>query len=616
MKYALVSEKHATKLASSIGSILENAQSRCELSNLNPTALQEEALGAAYLWRSDKNSVETMAWLLECLFTISFVTLGMMPYRSQARGILAILSGQLAEMQTGEGKSLVAALSAATYAITGRTVHVATVNDYLAERDYQEFIPLFSALKISHSLIKQSLSEHERKTAYRQAVVYASGRELIFDHLRDIMEVGHRSSRAQSAVKKITARNTVRPIMDKLDCCIVDEADSVLIDEASTPCVISLPTTPVFSPTELFSALEFAERLDPKKDLDQIGHRTFSLSESGEQFLQNQISEGAYPNHLMARELLRFAITAKYSLQLDHDYVVVDGKIGLVDKLTGRISTERSYQTGLQQLIELKEGLELSPTRDNAGRLTYQQFFKKYRTLSGMTGTAKEVARELRTVYSLRTKVIPTNSPDAKVCVGYHVCKTQEDKLEFIVRQCKSIQAQGQPILIGADSIEFAQQISAKLEHAKLSFDVVDGLNDDTEATVIAKAGISGAITVATPVAGRGTDIKIDPEARNAGGLHVLLSSLQFSQRIDRQFIGRAGRQGDPGTYSVLISHEDPVWNGSKLSKVRHVLPDQLQLHLIRQIQRSNETVSRKYRKRLVRQEEKRMQQMAFRKKR
>lgn len=616
MSTSLISKRQARHLSASTQQMIEAARRRSESESFNLIGLQEEILGAAYLWRSDKQATQTMQWLLECIFAMSSARLRMIPYPSQVQGILTILSGRLAEMQTGEGKSLVAALSAATLAITGRSVHVATVNDYLAERDHEEFATLFSALKISHSLIIQAHSEQQRKTAYRQSIVYASGRELIFDHLRDSMEVGHRYSKAQTAIQKIVTDNPLRPVIGSFDCCIVDEADSVLIDEASTPCVISLPTDSVFSITELEAALQFAHQLDPPKDLIEITPGSYSLSNHGNQRLEEAIELNQYADHLIARELLRFAVTALYSLQRDHDYVVIDGKIGLVDKLTGRVSTERSYQTGLQQILELKEHLELSPTRDNAGRLTYQQFFKKYRSLSGMTGTAKEVRKELGSVYGLKTSVIAPHAKDAKRCISIHFCQTQQQKLDQILRETIEVHRLQQPILIGVDSVEFAQKIGLLLEKNNLSFQIVDGLNDDAEAGIIAQAGKGSAITVATPVAGRGTDIKIDSQARHSGGLHVLLTSLQFSKRIDRQFIGRTGRQGDPGSYSIIISNEDAVWKNSKLATVRSVLPDYLKLWLINWIQSRNERASQKYRKKLVMQEAKRMQQMAFRKKR
>lgn len=616
MAQSLITHTQAKRLIKSSPQIIERAKNRCQSPSFSLIGLQEEILGASYLWRTDTKSTQNMLWVLECLFAMSSKILNMVPYPSQVKGILSILSGRLAEMQTGEGKSLVAALSAATLAITGRTVHVATVNDYLADRDYIEFQPLFSALKVSSAVILQPNSEIERKSAYRQSVVYASGRELIFDHLRDIMEVGHRHSSAQIASQKILSDKTLRPLIEDFDCCIVDEADSVLIDEASTPCVISLPTQAIFSISELETALEFAQTLHAKTDLIEITPGAFSLSEYGTKRVEQSILKNKYPDHLIARELLNFAITAIYSLRRDKDYVIVDGKIGLVDRLTGRVSVERAYQTGLQQLIELKEGLKLSPTRENAGRLTYQQFFQKYRVLSGMTGTAKEVQSEFKSVYRLKTSVIPPHRPDAKKRNSIYFCQTQKQKFRLIVVEATAIHQRMQPILIGVESVELAQQIGKLLEQNGLSARVIDGLNDSSEAEIIAEAGKAGSITVATPVAGRGTDIKIDDKARSCGGLHVLLTSLQFSQRIDRQFIGRSGRQGDPGTFSIIVSDDDLIWKNSKLKAFLYAIPNSFKLRLLRSIQKKNERVSQRNRQKLVKQEAKRMQQMTFRKKR
>ena len=490
----------------------------------------------------------------------SFRTLGMKQYPVQLLSGLMLYNGCISEQKTGEGKTLVCAAPAYLSALSGKPVHVVTVNDYLAKRDADEIGQIHRFLGLTVGCILGEMSQEERRAAYACDITYATHHELGFDYLRDNL-----------------AMDESETVMRGLGYAIIDEADSVLIDEARTPLIISgqggkstkmyeicdvlagqleRGTQTEFSATKIFDADEMKETGDYAVDEKE---KNIVLTANGirkvEQFFH--IDDLSDPKNLTIHHHVILALRAKELMKRDKDYMVKDGAVQIVDEFTGRVMPDRRYSDGLHQAIEAKEGVQVMEENRTYATITFQNFFNKYEKKSGMTGTAMTEKKEFRDIYGMDVIAIPTNRPVIRVDHEDAVYKTMDEKYRAIIHKIKEVHAKGQPVLVGTTDIKTSETLSAMLKKEGLKHEVLNAKNHELEAEIIAQAGKHGAVTLATNMAGRGTDIKLDDEARAAGGLYVIGTQRHESRRIDNQLSGRSGRQGDPGESKFYISLED-----------------------------------------------------------
>jgi preprotein translocase, secA subunit len=465
------------------------------------------------------------------------------PFYVQLLGAIAIHKGNIAEMKTGEGKTLTSVLPAYLNALDGKGTHIVTVNEYLADRDAKWMGRIHEFLGLSVGINLRDLTPQEKKKAYECDILYTTNNELGFDYLRDNM-VTHKEDRVQR----------------KLNFAIVDEVDSVLIDEARTPLIISGGDLKNVSMYE--AADRFAKKL--KKDIDYIyeeQNKSVTLTEEGvkkgeKEFHLTNLYEVSNANLI---HHINQALRANFSMRKDVDYVVNNGEIVIVDQFTGRLMKGRAYSDGLHQAIEAKENVKINQETKTLATITFQNLFRMYNKLSGMTGTAKTEEEEFNDIYNMRVICIPTNKPVARIDAPDLLYPTQKGKFTSLINEVEKRHKLGQPILIGTIAVETNELISQLLTAKNIEHEVLNAKNNAREAEIIAKAGQKGAVTVATNMAGRGTDIKLTDETKELGGLCVLGTERHESRRIDNQLRGRSGRQGDPGFSQFYVSMEDDL---------------------------------------------------------
>lgn len=536
------------------------------------TEIDEEALRRRVVAVRNALVVDGLADapVAECFALIREVCarqLGLRHYPVQLMGGYAMLRGTLAEMQTGEGKTLTAVLPAVTVALAGAPVHVITVNDYLASRDAAYLAPVYAFFGLRVGLIVPDQESPQRVEAYASDVTYCVNKDLVFDYLRDriTQKRGRAGARAVVDSWLAGARNPAgsAALLRGLYFAIVDEADSVLIDEARTPLIISSDVDDANGRTLYEQALALAASLASKTHyLLRARERSIELTDAGRAAV-GDFARGLSGLWGIARareELVERGLSALHLFQRDRHYIIADDKVQIVDEYTGRVMADRSWERGLHQMIEVKEGLELSKRRDTISRITYQRFFRRYLCLAGMSGTATEVAPEMRSVYALDVLRIPPNRPVVRRDLGQRVFGDSDRRWAAVVERAAEMRAQGRALLIGTRSVAASELASERLTAAGLAHDVLNARQDAREAEIIAQAGQPGRITVATNMAGRGTDVALSPAVRAAGGLHVILSEYHDAARIDRQLFGRAGRQGDPGSCEAIVSLDDELF--------------------------------------------------------
>lgn len=469
--------------------------------------------------------------------------LGMYPYKVQLMGGIALHEGNIAEMKTGEGKTLTATMPVYLNALTGKGVHVVTVNEYLASRDATEMGKLYQFLGLSVGLNLTNMSREEKQAAYNADITYGTNNEFGFDYLRDNM-VLYKEHMVQ------------RP----LHYAIIDEVDSILIDEARTPLIISGTAQ---KPTKLYiQANAFVRTL--KRDVDYTYDektKSVQLTEEGMNKAERAFGiDNLFDlKHVTLNHHINQALRAHVVMQRDVDYVVEDGKIVIVDPFTGRLMRGRRYSDGLHQAIEAKEGLEIQNESMTLATITFQNYFRMYEKLAGMTGTAKTEEEEFRSIYNMQVVVIPTNKPVIRDDRPDLIYRTMEGKFRAVVEDVAERHAKGQPVLVGTVSIETSELLSSMLTKRGIRHNVLNAKNHAKEAEIIAQAGQKGAVTIATNMAGRGTDIKLGEGVRELGGLAVIGTERHESRRIDNQLRGRSGRQGDPGVSQFYLSLEDEL---------------------------------------------------------
>ena len=490
---------------------------------------------------------------------------GLRHYPVQLIGGSVMLDGMLAEMETGEGKTLTATLPAATVALAGVPVLVVTVNDYLAERDAEWMRPVYAALGLTVGVARQGQQPGERRAAYAADICYCTNKDLGFDFLRDCLTLGSPCGRERLLLERMLGRGNRldRLLLRGLHFAIVDEADSVLIDEARTPLIIS-GTDDAPGDAEMYrTALAIARELEPESDYRiERQERAARLTDGGRMRLKALCGElpGAWRSARGREELAEQALAALALYERDTHYLVVEGKVQIVDEYTGRVMPDRSWERGLHQLIEVKEECEATGRRTTLARITYQRLFRRFLRVSGMTGTAREVAPELDAVYGLKVVRIPTNKPVRRADLGRQMYATAERKWAAVAEAVARVSGAGRPVLVGTRSVAASEELSGRLTGRGLDHVVLNARQDNDEAQIVSGAGEAGRVTVATNMAGRGTDIKLASEVAASGGLHVILTELHESARIDRQLYGRCGRQGDPGSFEAIVCLEDDIF--------------------------------------------------------
>ena len=466
------------------------------------------------------------------------------PFKVQVMGSLVMHAGDVAEMKTGEGKTLTATMATYLNALSGKGVHVVTVNEYLSGRDAEWMGQIYRFLGLTVGVNARAKTTREKKEAYLCDITYTTNSELGFDYLRDNMatDMDHR-------------------VLRGLNFCIVDEADSILIDESRTPLIISGGVKT--SSSQYTVADRFCKAL--KKNVDftvDVKEKTVSLTDAGNTKAERMFGiRNLYdPEYFDLVHRIHNALKANYIMQRDVDYLVdAEGQVQIIDQFTGRVLPGREWSDGLHQAVQAKENVTIKQETVTMATITYQNFFRLYKKMAGMTGTAKTEEEEFRKIYNMRVVCVPTNRPVIRKDATDYIYAHKGPKLAALIKEVKERHEKGQPILIGTVSVESSEEISALLTEAGLQHEMLNAKNHAREAEIIALAGRKGAITLATNMAGRGTDIKIDDEVRALGGLCVLGTERHESRRIDNQLRGRAGRQGDPGFSRFYVSFDDTL---------------------------------------------------------
>ena len=490
-------------------------------------------------------------------------SLGMEPFRVQLIGGIILHQGRIAEMRTGEGKTLVATMPAYLNALEGRGVHVVTVNDYLAKRDAEWMGQVYQFMGLTVGVVLNSMSSEERQEAYNCDITYVTNNELGFDYLRDNMAIYKKNL-----------------VLRELHYAIIDEVDSVLIDEARTPLIISGQSG---KSTKIYEACDsLAKQMKRGEDMEDLSKIDAIMGVEREEtgdFIVNEkdkvvnlTAEGvskvekffhipnlADPENLEIQHCIILALRANNLMHRDHDYIVKDDQVLIVDEFTGRVMPGRRYSDGLHQAIEAKENVKVKKESKTLATITFQNFFNKFDKKCGMTGTALTEEREFREIYGMDVIEIPTNRPVIRKDHQDAVYKTKKEKYRAVVESVKEAHEKGQPVLVGTITIQVSEDVSKMLRREGIPHNVLNAKFHEMEAEIVAQAGQHGAVTIATNMAGRGTDIKLDEEAKAAGGLKIIGTERHESRRIDNQLRGRSGRQGDPGESRFYISLEDDL---------------------------------------------------------
>lgn len=485
----------------------------------------------------------------------TYRTMGFRHFPVQVVGGLALFEGGMAQLETGEGKTVIAVLPVLLRSLLGRGCHVITSNDYLAQRDAALVRPIFERLGLTVGCIYPELETEPRREAYTQDVTYGTAQQFGFDYLRDQLE--------RDARQKLSEEDCEGCIQRGHYFALVDEADSVLIDEARTPLIIGLPQTPAPPMACLYNWCQGAvETLNPGDDfVFDPEQRSAWLTDKG----CRRVTLLGKPRLLdsfdidQIYEQVERTIVAHDGFARDRDYIVLDNQVVIVDESTGRAMPGRKWQDGLHQAIEAKESLPVTETTGSASQITLQSYFRNYRFLAGMTGTCVQVRREVKRYYGLKTTALPTNRPCLRKKWPRRIFTGYEAKFAAVAAEIQETIAAGRAVLAGTPSVEVSERLSKVLNERGIGHAVLNARSHAREAEIIRDAGLPGRVTIATNMAGRGTDIKLHTDVCAHGGLHVILTEMHSSARIDRQLIGRCARQGDPGTFRYFLSLEDEL---------------------------------------------------------
>ncbi|MCE5326443.1 MAG: hypothetical protein LLG01_08510 [Planctomycetaceae bacterium] len=572
--------------------VLAMEKSFAELTDAN---LREQAQHFRELFRRNRQKKPDLLAAFAVIREVAFRQLGERPYRVQVAGALAIEAGCIAEMATGEGKTLTATMPATIAGWRGRGCHVITVNDYLAKRDAQWMRKVYGFCGLRAEHIEGEMEGDDRRNAYQADITYCTNKEVTADFLRDRLALGKFCGLPDALLAKIvegSGRGTDRLLQTGLQIAIIDEADSVLIDEAVTPLIISGQAPNAEQVAAFSQGVALAQQLDaPRHYRVNARYREIDLTDAGQARLAELTAAlgGIWAKRRRSEELVVQALTAAIFYRRDKQYVVDDGKVVIVDEFTGRLMPDREWRDGLHQAVQAKEGLEVQAPKDTHARISFQRFFRQYRKLSGMTGTAAEATLEFWQIYHLPVAVIPTNRPCIRKVVPDRVFANETAKWAAVIARAKCLHETAAPILIGTRSVRASEQLSAMLTAAGLEHQVLNAVRHAEEAQIVAGAGAAGRITVATNMAGRGTDIKLGRGVTDLGGLHVIATERHESRRVDRQLIGRCARQGDPGSAETFVSLEDELVrrhapHTSSFLRTRHRAAGEISTPFTRQI--------------------------------
>ncbi len=548
---------------------LRLAAKHAELATLSDAELQRHLANHGRAVRRHRHAcLEAAAAALPAVAEAARRKLGLDPYPEQFRAALALLHGTIAEMATGEGKTLAIALAAAPLGWTGLPVHVVTANDYLARRDALTLGPFYGFCGLEVGRVLAAMAPPERSENYAAGVVYTTGKELLADFLRDRLILGP----YQDAAQRIARRHFRQPlppadrlVLRGLHFAIIDEADNLMIDEAVTPLIISRQVESPSLAEAVMAAQKAAADLTPGRDYEvDTPRRAPRLTERGRERVHEML---AFLDHPYWREeLIDTALRAQLFFHRDKQYVVQDGVVIIVDEYTGRLMPGRQWKLGLHQAVEAKENLPVTSPTESIAQMSYQSFLRLFHQISGITGTAKECAAEIWALYRLPFTAIPRHRPSRLRLDPPRVFVRAEDRWAAVVEMIAAAAQAGRPVLVGTRSIDTSEQLAARLQRRGIPFNLLNAVRHQEEAKIVEQAGQRGAVTIATNMAGRGTDIRLGAGVAQLGGLLVIATEMHRSGRIDRQLFGRCGRQGDPGEGILFLSCEDDL--------LRDFLPD------------------------------------------
>jgi preprotein translocase subunit SecA len=536
-----------------------------EIHTLGADRFREEVAQARDLARLGRLEGAAMDRGMAIAREAAFRGVGLRPFVVQLIGALAMCEGLISEMATGEGKTLTASLAAGIWAWCGRPVHVITVNDYLVGRDAEEMRPVYEMMGLAVGHVVHETGADERFEHYRRNVVYITSKELVADFLRDQISLGSLRTATQTAVGMLIAPSQkARLMVPGLWKVLVDEADSLLIDEGVTPLIISNSPTEEGNATLYEHADALAAQLDAPRDFKiDWTLRMVDLTPTGQERL-NEIARddgGFWQGQRRREELVTQSLTARHCYLRDEHYLVTpESKVQIIDEFTGRIMADRSWRHGLHQAIEVKEGVTVTADKENLARLSFQRFFRQYPIMGGMTGTAWEARGEMWGIYQRPIVRIPTNKPCIRVHLPLRMFASMAEKWDAVVTRVAELNDQGLPVLVGTRSVLASEEVSRRLATLGRAHRVLNASQTAQEASIVAEAGQRGKITVATNMAGRGTDIKLARGVAELGGLHVIATEPHGSGRVDRQLFGRAARQGDPGCAQLFTCIEDDLF--------------------------------------------------------
>ena len=535
-----------------------------DYTNHSDAALRDVAQKMRNTFRLGRQTKDDVLRAFAVVREVSARVMGMKHHKVQVAAAMAMHSGCVVELATGEGKTLSATMPAVIAGWRGRGCHVITVNDYLAARDAETMGPIYKFCGLSVASIDQELDPAGRRQAYNADVTYLTNKEVAADFLRDRLALGQTLDLPSALISKLAdgqGRGTDRLVMRGLDTAIIDEADSILIDEAVTPLIISGEAPNPQQVDAYAQAAELAAQMSASDFKIDQRYREINLTKSGKSRIAEltQNMGGIWTGARRREELVNQALTAREMFLRDKHYVLQEDEIVIIDEFTGRLMPDRTWRHGLHQAIEAKEALEIQTPKDTLARISFQRFFRFYKHLSGMTGTAWEARNEMWQIYRMPTVTIPTNKPCIREHRRAHVYGDSDTKWAAVIDEIRTVHELGRPILVGTRSVAASEHLSNLLTKAGLEHLVLNAVRHAEEAQIVAAAGGEGKITVATNMAGRGTDIKLGRGVRELGGLHVIATELHESGRIDRQLYGRAGRQGDPGSAIAFIATDDEL---------------------------------------------------------
>lgn len=540
-----------------------------DVAAVDDASLRQQATALRRRLRGEGFAAEPVARVFALAREAANRVIGQRHYDTQILAGWWLLQGTLVEMATGEGKTFAATLPALAAALAGVPAHVITVNDYLAERDSQAMGPLYRFFGLRVGAVVHGMPPAQRRAVYAGDIAYASNKELAFDYLRDRAAYGDRASTLHLAVAGL--RQACGPdraeaaVLRGLVFGIVDEADSVFIDEARTPLILSQMTDAAMQRAPYERALAIAALLAERShfELDRSHHRV-RITDAGRDAsdaLDSELPNSPFVSARERDESVQRALAATHLYARDRQYVVVDGKVQIVDEATGRAMPDRAWERGLHQMMEAKEGLTLTSTRETLARITYQRLFRRYLRLAGMSGTASEVAAEIGRTYGPAVLRVPLHRPSRRTMLSPRCLPDAAAKWQAVVERVEQVAwNERRPVLVGTRTVEASEKLSALLNKRGIEHVVLNARQDRDEARIVARAGEAGRVTVATNMAGRGTDIVLGAGVAGRGGLHVILTEFHESRRIDRQLFGRSARQGDPGSGEAIVALDDDLF--------------------------------------------------------